>query len=140
MEHYDPWAALDDLPDVTVRWRHQHPCGLYHHFDRTISLRIGLTDAQERCTLAHELVHAERGDCGLSEVALNARQELIVEREAARRLISLPALTEAVRWSCHPGELAELLHVDLGTLRARLRSLTDAERLALDEASAEHAA
>jgi len=140
VEHYDPWHALDDLPEVTVLWRHQKPCGLYYHHERMISLRVGLTAAQERCTLTHELVHAERGDFGVPEATLDARQELLVEREAARRLISLQALAEAVAWSCHPGEIAEALHVDLGTLRARLEALTDDERRVLDGASTEHAA
>jgi len=137
---YDPWADLASRPDIRLLWRHQRPCGLYHHHEREISLRHGLTDAEGRSTLAHELVHAERGDVGLSEAALNARQELLVEREAARRLISLQELADAVRWTCHPGEVADLLRVDLGTLRARLECLTDDERLALDRASEQHAA
>ena len=137
---YDPWADLDDQPDLTLHWRHQRPCGQYHHHDRTITLRRGLTSAQARSTLAHELVHAERGDVGLSDKPLDARQELVVEREAARRLITLTALADAVRWSCHPGEVAELLHVDRGTLRSRLAWLTDDERLVLDAAAEQHAA
>lgn len=140
MQDYDPWQDLAGRPDLTLRWRHQRQCGLYRHHDRSILLRHGLTGAQARCTLAHELVHAERGDVQLSERALNARQELVVEREAARRLISLQALADAVRWSCRPEEVSEVLHVDVGTLRARLAALTDQEREALDAASAEHAA
>lgn len=137
---YDPWAQLAALPDIRLYWRHQRPCGAYHHHDRAIFLRHGLTEAQSRSTLAHELVHAERGDVELSEAALNARQELVVEREAARRLISLQALADAVRWTCHPGEVAEVLSVDVGTLRARLQHLTDDERAVLDAASEQHAA
>lgn len=140
MHQYDPWAHLAAQVDITLHWRHQRPCGLYRHQTRTIALRRGLTQAQARCTLAHELIHAERGDVALTESALNARQELIVEREAARRLISLEALADAVRWSCHPADVAEVLHVDAGTLRARLAGLTEAERRVLDEASEQHAA
>lgn len=140
MRHeYDPWAHLSAQDDIRLYWRHQKPCGQYHHPDRSIFLRHGLNHAQGRSTLAHELVHAERGDVSLSEAALNARQELIVEREAARRLISLQALADAVRWSCHPAEVAEALAVDLGTLQTRLAWLTEDERALLDQASERHA-
>ncbi|WP_092808103.1 ImmA/IrrE family metallo-endopeptidase [Klenkia marina] len=137
---YDPWADLAGRADLTLSWRHQKPCGQYFHHDRVIALRRGLTGAQARSTLAHELVHAERGDVGLSDAALDARQELIVQREAARRLIPLAALADAVRWTCHPAEAAELLHVDRGTLRTRLAMLTEAEKLVLDAAAGEHEA
>lgn len=140
MHEYDPWAELAAQPDIRLFWRHQKPCGLYHHDVREIHLRQGLTEAQGRSTLAHELIHAERGDVSLSEPALDARQELLVEREAARRLISVQALADAVRWTCHPGEVADVLRVDLLTLQTRFEGLTDEERAVLDDASGEHAA
>ena len=56
---------------------------------RSILLDIRLSRAEERCTLTHELVHAERGPfpCWLT-----AREEAAVNAEAARRLIPLDAL------------------------------------------------
>jgi hypothetical protein len=135
---YDPWADLADRPDLTLAWRHQRPCGLYYHHERLIALRRGLSVGQARATLAHELVHAERGDVGLADEVLDARQELIVSREAARRLIPLAALADAVRLTCHPSEVADMLHVDRGTLRTRVEMLTEDEKLVLDAASAEH--
>lgn len=56
-----------------------------------------------------------------------AREEEIVSRESARRLVTLEQLSEALAWTLRDDELTEELWVDRPTLRARLRSLTDAE-------------
>lgn len=140
MGPYDPWADLTDRPHLTLLYRAQRPCGLYDHHTKTITLRDGMTGAQRRCTLAHELVHEERGDVALSEVVLNARQEQIVERISARRLIALSDLLDALRWTSHLGEAAEELYVDLTTLRARIADLTELERAALDQLIQDRAA
>lgn len=129
---YDPWADLAGRPHLTLLYRHQEPCGLYDRRERTIILRHGLTHAQRRCTLAHELVHDERDDVALSDAVLNARQELIVERTAARRLVPLSTLMDALMWTGDFGEAADELLVDVVTLRARMESLTPEERAVLD--------
>lgn len=93
-----------------------------------IVLHPGLTSSELRCVLAHEIVHAERGP--FPEWA-RAREERIVDAEAARRLINLDDLADALAWAAHPGEVAELLDVDHHALRARIEGLTQQERAEL---------
>src|SRR6478735_535230 len=83
--------------------------GLWDERTRTIWLDAGLSSAERRCTLVHELVHAERGDVPCGHPLLDRRQERRVEREAARRLVALEALADAVRWSRDEHEVAALL-------------------------------
>ena len=109
--------------------------GLWDESTRTLWLDAGLTPAERRSTLAHELVHAERGDVPCGDDVLDARQELWVEREAARRLVRWEALVEAARWSegGDVREVADLLGVDVETVRVRLADLSPQERHALGE-------
>ena len=97
-----------------------------------IALRAGTSAAQQRCTLAHELVHLERGgSCG---GPWSAREELLVHAEAARRLVPLTALADAIAeigGDHDVGALARLLEVDTETARLRLRLLDAAERARL---------
>lgn len=95
---------------------------------KAILLDIRLGRIEERCTLAHELVHAERGPFPRW---LTAREESIVDAKAARRLILLDALGEALAWSLHPAVVAEELDVDPPTLEALLRDLAATEVEAL---------
>lgn len=76
--------------------------------------------AERRCTATHELIHAERGDttCDPS-----------VHQEAARRLIDIKALGEALAF--YDGDLhqvADELWVDHETLAVRLNHLHPSER------------
>lgn len=78
---------------------------------------------------------------GLSR-GLGVAALVVLDAYLASHAVRAPpqALADAVRWTCHPGEVADVLRVDLVTLHARLESLTDDERAVLDEASGEHAA
>jgi hypothetical protein len=102
--------------------------GLWDEATRTLWLDTGLTSTERRCTVVHELVHAERGDVPCDDAVLDARQERWVEREAARRLVPLSALIEALRWTTRADELAEVLDVDAQTLAARVAGLSHVER------------
>lgn len=77
--------------------------------------------------LTHELVHLERGPA--PEWAW-PREELVVEEIAARRLIGLDDLADAIVW--HDGhahdDMAEDLWVDRAILVARIRALDTDER------------
>ncbi|WP_314711849.1 ImmA/IrrE family metallo-endopeptidase [Propionibacterium acidifaciens] len=99
---------------------------------RVVTLRPGLSQAQRRCTLAHELVHVERGPVP-ADPWLAAREERAVEAEAARRLIGLDALADALAWSAWPDEVADELWVDEQTLNARVAGLSRSERAWLDQ-------
>jgi hypothetical protein len=127
---YDPWADLrENWPAVTVQLVPMAGdlLGEIRQGGSVIALRAGTTPGQRRSTLAHEIVHLERGadDCGWWQ----PREERRVHAEAARRLISLDALDEAVRLTL-PGDrrsVASLLDVDLETLDTRLDNLRPAE-------------
>lgn len=118
---YDPYLSLRQRPDLTVVWGVEMPeCGRWYDRLQTMLVRTGLSQAERRCTVTHELVHAERGDTSCDDS---------VHQEAARRLIPLEALAEAAVY--HHEDLvalAEDLWVDLDTLRTRLDHLHPAER------------
>ncbi|MDL9938728.1 hypothetical protein QSJ18_18430 [Gordonia sp. ABSL1-1] len=94
---------------------------------------VGADDPQasRRCTIAHELVHDERRIFPVDRV-LRAREELRVERIAARRLIELHRLVDVLLWTRRTDEVAEELWVDVPMLTTLVQSLTDRERSWID--------
>lgn len=130
---YDPWQDLrEHWPEIEVVTEPMPGRLLGELRYPVIALRSGTSAAQRRCTLAHELVHLERGvaDCG----PWSGREELRVHSEAARRLVSLAALGQAIRelgGDHDVGALATLLDVDRQTGRLRLQLLTSADRARL---------
>lgn len=117
---YDPWGHAAEL-DLTIRYRFlpKGEVGWWHQDSRTVFLDSRLTQAERRCTLAHELVHAERGDDGRCASDWHENKlEVQVHAEAARRLIRLDDLALALLLSDHEDERAEELWVDVDTLRA----------------------
>lgn len=88
-----------------------------------------LGQAGRRSTLAHELVHLDRG-MPVGDARARTREEAAVEATAARRLVSLAQLSDALRWvrTGSVSELADELWVDETVIRARLNGLTAAER------------
>ena len=131
--HYDPWLDLaENWPEVqaVIAPLPGDLLGLLRY--PVIALRAGTSAAQRRCTLAHEIVHLERGvnDCG----PWSAHEERWVHREVARRLIPVDELAAAVR-SLGPradlAQLAQALDVDRETAQVRLEVLTPAERACL---------
>lgn len=132
---WHPWRTLRDHHiDVDVTCRYQLP-------DRFMGLQLGrriwlcatLTQAERRCTLTHELVHRERGSVPEDPVAA-AAEERAVDAIAARRLITLSALADALRWSRHPREVADELWVDEPTLQTRMSTLDPLEVAELEHA------
>lgn len=93
---------------------------------RLIWLDSRLTEAERRCTLAHELGHLERGSA--CSPGAGSREEQAVEEWAAVRLIDARALARALQWSCRVEEIADELWVDEHAVRARFRTLTDEEQ------------
>ncbi|WP_299057935.1 hypothetical protein [uncultured Nocardioides sp.] len=87
----------------------------------TITLRRGLTSAETRSTLAHELVHVERGPCATTEAAtdeLVALDEGITDFVAAARLLPTAALAGLSEGVAHRGveTVALELEVDVRTV------------------------
>jgi hypothetical protein len=107
--------------------------GLWDPAERTIWLDSGLTQGERRCTLMHELVHAERGDGSCATALDTIKREVTVHHEAARRLLPLSDVARALLVCVDEYELADELVVDVDTVRLRLERLTAAERSRLDE-------
>ena len=116
---YDPWEGVP--PGWVVTRAAITTRGYCDHAHRLIVINARLSRAEERCTLAHEIIHAERGPVPAHHTA---REERIVDAEAAERLIPLDALLEAMRWACCPAEAAEVLGVDVPTLLTRVETAT----------------
>ena len=130
---YDPWAHLRALPQVSLRWSRDDreladALAWWYPDAGEIVMDDRQPQAARRCTLAHELVHAERGDEPCASTVLENRQERAVDREAARRLIDLRALADALSWTHDVAEAADELWVDVATLLRRLADLDDGER------------
>lgn len=123
---WHPWRALRRLRDVTlvIADLGGGVLGRTDFTSRTITLDHQLLQAERRSTLTHELVHLERGPV---PAGYTVREERAVEVEAARRLITLEQLADAMLWAYDEHELADELWVDVPTVRTRLASLTDAE-------------
>lgn len=134
---YSPWDELAGMPDITIQVAElgEETLGWWDGETRTLALHKRQSQRQMRCTLAHELEHAKRGDeCGIAlSPVLATRQEIAASARAARQLIALDALVAALLWSQNERELAEELHVDEDTLRIRLLTLTPEEHQMIDE-------
>jgi hypothetical protein len=127
---YDPWADVrDNWPEVSVVIVPMPGMLLGWVRYPLIALREGTSSGQRRCTLAHEIVHLERGtaDCG----PWAEREERLVHAEVARRMIPLDGLARTI---CQAGgthdlpAVAAALDVDVETLSLRLSQLSAAER------------
>jgi len=128
---YHPWRRLRALVELNLLWVDTDAyMGRIDYCTSEIRLAIGMTQAERRCTLAHELVHHERGPCAPGD---EEREERIVDREAARRLIDIRKLGETLAWSRSCDEAADELWVDVPTLVARMKGLHPAERHYLHE-------
>jgi len=135
---YDPWADLRrNWPGIrlVIEAMDDDLLGELRLDEGVIAIRAGTSAAQSRCTLAHEIVHLERGvrDCG----PWLQREEHAVHSTAARRLIQVEDLIDAIRYlggSSDRAALAQLLDVDSETLAIRLAGLDRAEIRALRRA------
>lgn len=117
-----PVAVAGDVQIFVSRLSDLH-MGLYDDTARVIWLDNRLTLGERRCTLAHELVHAEYRDRPLvteSDATRTAR-EARVDKLVAVRLISLQQVAEVLI----------ALKVDAPTLATRLGNLDSEEHAAI---------
>ena len=125
---YHPWRDARDREHLNITFERladgRRGC---LRGDR-ITINTGDDQAQRRSTLAHELVHDERRVFPVDRV-LRAREELTVERIAARRLIQLEALVDALLWARDAHETAAELWVDLPMLVVFVQSMTEDEKV-----------
>lgn len=133
MARFHPWRhARDHHADSRIT--HERDLPVAGDTDgQHIRLHAGMTQAQRRCVLTHELVHLERGTPH-GDARYLAREERIVDEIAARRLIELDDLIDALVWTrgTPDRECAWELWTDHHTLMVRVRNLTDAERRHID--------
>jgi hypothetical protein len=131
---HHPWRLLRDrLPGWSIVSRPM-PRGLLGETDvpaRQIHIDSTQMQAQRRCTLDHELHHAEAGDVGC-----HPKRERAINASSARRLIPLEALLAAVVWAHDYEELADELWVDVATAKCRIEHLHATERYAVRQAIA----
>ncbi|MCR8897254.1 hypothetical protein NWF34_09870 [Gordonia sp. GONU] len=128
---YHPWREARRRPHLVIEHVHLPDDHRGCISGSTVRLNASDLQAERRCTLTHELVHDERRIFPTDHV-LRAREELRVERIAARRLIALERLVDALVWTRRTEEVAEELWVDVPMLVALVQSLTDGERAWID--------
>lgn len=126
---YHPWRHFRAM----ARWTLQQAdlptgrAGVTNWPTGTVTLDRRLSQVQRRCTIAHEIVHIERGPVP-ADTRLVAREEMAVEQEVVRRLIPLEDLGEALAWARSKAEAADVLWVTEDVLQVRLDHLHPAER------------
>lgn len=92
--------------------------GFTVHRRQLIVIDTECSRAEWNSTVAHELVHLDRGDrCTLSSPVIDERRERAVWTETARRLVDPEDVLRHWHFGMHPAELAAALDVDLDTLR-----------------------
>lgn len=122
-----PWDYMGERhPDWVVRFADLRGLPELMCWDeRVVLLERSRGMLERRCDLAHAIGHLElehRGD------TFNRKHEEAARRYAAKMLIDLKPLGEAMAWSDSRQEVAELLRVDVSTLDKRLQHLHMAER------------
>lgn len=130
---YSPWDDIGDrYPDWVVRFADLRGMHEVMSWDRgVILLEQSRTIAERRSDLAHAIGHLDlehRGD------TFNRKHEEAASRYAAKMLIDLDDLIEAMQWSDRYASVAESLRIDLPTLLKRLQHLHPAERAAIQRA------
>jgi hypothetical protein len=100
---FSPWVEAGKIPDLHLRFVPLPPetggmCCVRRPSGNWILIDPDLSYAEKRCGLTHELVHLERGTssrCASMPSCWDemvVREELIVDREVARRLVPLDDL------------------------------------------------
>lgn len=130
MPYSHPWRLLRSLPEITLAWHDGEDRGWYEHETQTLSIRRGMTQAERRSTVRHELEHHFRGPL-LGE--LIEREEAACELAAARDLIDIRKLGEGLAWTRNLAELADELWVDEDLVEIRLKRLHPSERAYLNQ-------
>lgn len=130
---YSPWRHLRHLHHISLHLTDDDELldgahAWYYHRLRAIVMDKRLSQVERRSVLAHELGHVIRGDVPCGSDILDARQESAVDQWAARKLITIEALADALRWSDDRHEVADALWVTVDLLEVRLDHLHPSER------------
>jgi Zn-dependent peptidase ImmA (M78 family) len=126
---YSPWGELAARPHLELEWSDLGArLGEYVHAEQLIRLNPRLRRHQARSILCHELRHADAADHLTACDRTNLRQEQRADREAARLLVDVRDLGDAIAISGeHHGALASALRVSQHIVRTRLAHLHPSE-------------
>ena len=131
---HHPWRRFAALTEWSLTWSELPPgvMGFTCHRTQIVTLALGMSQAERRCTIAHETEHILRGPVGVQE---QAREEVMVDHTVARLLIpSVDELVDAMaRAGGHVETAADDLWVDEYLLEVRLASLTQLQRARLGQ-------
>lgn len=107
--------------------------GCVDHERRIIWLASGLSEAQQRCTLAYEIGQLQQGPTPRDPCLAAAHQRAAADWAA---MLLIPSEDFAAAWGMYPDlpSMAASLGVDLPTFRARIRAASDADQDAAVEA------
>lgn len=126
-----PWAYVREKhPDVQVRETERLvglALGCVDHEKRIIWLAPGMSEAQQRSTLAYEIAQLEQGPSPTDPCLARAYQRA-AEEWAALMLIPSEDFISAWVGCLDLPELAARCGVDLPTFRARIRAASDADQ------------
>ncbi len=137
---YSPWRDLASRPHLHLLVAPTGDPDVWGYFEpdtSTVTIDSGCDQVERRCTLAHELAHVDRGDeahhtADYPEAERQTvRDEAAADDLAARRLIPLDRLADALMPDDDLWRAAADLDVDHPMLCARLRGLTDEEHAAV---------
>ncbi len=130
---WHPWRAAAQLfPHINIVCDHPLPNGVRGLVNGdTVWLCSTLTQAERRSALTHELQHLLRG---IPAPLYLAREERVVDELAARKLIPLDGLADALRATADVHQIADALWTDAHTVRVRMNTLGPLEVAELEHA------
>lgn len=129
----NPWTVLRGMRDVVMLRLPIAEPARYYHGRRAIVLRSGRSLEEERRSLWHELVHAERGDTECAGWAGSATERR-VEHEAARRAMPLVVMERRLAVATDWDDFVWHMKVPEWWVRFRVAHARPGERARLERA------
>lgn len=131
----NPWRVLRGAWPMTLEWAHL-PAGERGRMYPRLSVMLldpRLGQAEQRCTVAHDLAHWILDHDTCTDRRSGSRLEVEAEQFAARWLVDIEKYVRALVWAAHDSELAEELWIDRPMLSAWRDCMTDEEQSYVDE-------
>lgn len=133
---YNPYQHASAL-GITIKWEKLDGTlmAYYDHDKTTIWVHEALNFRQQKCAIAHEIVHAEFADTAeqMSHEVYGKKMELRCDKIAAKRLVYTPQLIEAMREYDVPKAWCAELCIMPWVLDHFFEDLTPQERIHLEE-------